>query len=71
VNSEIIHNGCNGYLPANEEEWVNYISMLIQDENLRNKIGAAGRKTVEEKFSVDAWKEAYLNYFDQLTNKSS
>ena len=71
VNTEIIHNGCNGYLPGSEEEWVNYISILIEDENLRKKMGTAGRKTVVEKFSVDAWKEAYLNYFDQLTNKGS
>ena len=67
VNTEIIQNGGNGYLPGNEEEWVNYLSMLIEDEGLRTKIGAAGRKTVEESFSVKAWRQAYLNYFNQLT----
>lgn len=68
VNSEIIQNGENGFLPHNEDEWVKYISMLVEDEQLRGRIGEAGKKTVDGHYSVHAWKDSYLNYFNQLTN---
>jgi glycosyltransferase involved in cell wall biosynthesis len=68
VNSEIIQNGQNGFLPNNEEDWVTYLSLLIEDGNLRNKIGGAGQRTVQDKYSVEAWKNTYLKYFNQLTS---
>lgn len=66
VNTEIIQQGINGYLPAREEEWVAILSELIEDRQLRERIGAAGRKTVEEHYSVDAWKSKYLELFENL-----
>ncbi len=68
VNSEIIQNGVNGFLPDNEDEWVQYISMLVEDEPLRKKVGEAGKATVDNHYSIHAWKEKYLEYFNQLTN---
>jgi glycosyltransferase involved in cell wall biosynthesis len=70
VNTEIIEPGVNGYLPKTEDEWVQEISILIDDSALRKKIGVAGRATVEEKFSVQAWREKYLDYFNYLTHKN-
>lgn len=67
VNSEIIENGVNGYLPATEDEWVSYLSQLIEDENLRKRIGQAGKKTLDENYSSDAWKTKYLEHFNRLT----
>lgn len=67
VNSEIIQNGENGFLPNSEDEWVQYISMLVENESLRTKIGKAGKATVDNHYSIHAWKEKYLEYFNQLT----
>lgn len=67
VNSEIIQNGVNGYLASTDVEYVDAISKLIEDAELRKKIGAAGRKTIVEKYSVEANKGKYLQYFNELT----
>jgi len=52
ITKEIIQDGVNGFLAASEEGWIEKLSALIENEGLREKIGLAGRKTVEEKFSV-------------------
>lgn len=63
VNSDIIRDGENGFLASTTEEWVEKLSQLIEDEDLRKKIGKAGKKTVEKDFSVDANKDKWLKAF--------
>jgi glycosyltransferase involved in cell wall biosynthesis len=67
VNTEIIQHGANGYLPNAEDEWVDILSNLIGNKELREKIGKAGRQTVINKYSVEAWKQKYLDNFNKLT----
>ncbi len=67
VNTEIIQPGINGYLPDKEDEWVESLSKLIENKELREKIGKAGRQTVIDKYSVQAWKQKYLDNFNKLT----
>ena len=66
ANMQIIKHGVNGFLASTKEEWVDYLSQLIESEELRKKLGEAGRKTVEEQFSVEANKEKYLGLFEIL-----
>ncbi len=47
VNSEYTIHGVTGYLALEHEEWIKRISDLIENSNLRQKMGAAGRKEVE------------------------
>ena len=70
VNSEIIQSGVNGFLATTDEEYVSAISKLIEDTELRKQVGAAGRQTVKEKYSVEANRTKYLQYFDELTQSS-
>lgn len=66
VNSEIIVDGVNGFLADSDEEWVEKIGMLINSIELRKKLGGGGRKTVEEKYSVKANRDLYLEFFGML-----
>lgn len=66
VNSEIIQDGVNGFLASTEDEWINKLTQLIESKELRQKVGKAGRKTVEEKYSIESQKTAYLKLFKEL-----
>jgi len=66
VNTEIIQDGVNGFLASTEQEWLEKLSLLIENSELREKLGKAGRKTVVEKYSVEANKQKYLDVFNSV-----
>jgi glycosyltransferase involved in cell wall biosynthesis len=70
VNSKIIHDGENGFLASDTNEWVDKLSSLIDSKELRETIGREGRKTVVSEFSVEANKNLYLRYFNQVIEES-
>ncbi len=65
VNTDIIEHGVNGFLASTKEEWVACLSQLIESKTLRDKLGNAGRKTVETTYSVTANQHKYLALFSQ------
>lgn len=71
VNKEIINDGVNGFLASGTAEWVDKLSKLIESKELRKTMGREGRKTVVSRFSVDANKTLYLEYFNELIEESS
>jgi glycosyltransferase involved in cell wall biosynthesis len=52
VNREIIQDGVNGFLASNGDEWVEKIGRLLDDPALGRRLGAAGRQTIEERYSL-------------------
>ncbi|MFQ5768972.1 MAG: glycosyltransferase family 4 protein [bacterium] len=54
INAEIVQDGINGYLANTKSEWLNKLSLLIENENLREKIGKKGRESIQDKFTIDA-----------------
>lgn len=69
VNSEIIQNGVNGYLADGKEQWIATLSELIRSRELRRKIGLAGRRTVEEKYSAEVQAPRVLKIFEEAVEK--
>ena len=55
VNCEIVEHGVNGFLAETNDEWRSAIRTLLRDPDLRRQMGAAGRKKVEEQFSLKVW----------------
>lgn len=60
VNTEIIKQGVNGFLPANEREWVRCLGQLITDRELRAKMGEAGVKTVQQQYTIQVIFNTFL-----------
>lgn len=65
VNASIIDHGVNGYLVSNDSEWELYLTTLIENEVLSKQIGAEGKKTVEQYYSVETNLNNYLSLFDE------
>ena len=52
VQNRIIQQGENGFLVRTEAEWIEQLRMLLADTALRARLGAVGRRRVEENFTV-------------------
>jgi glycosyltransferase involved in cell wall biosynthesis len=53
VNRDIIQDGVNGFLASTEDEWVEKLARLLSDVELRRRFALAGRRTIEERYSLD------------------
>ena len=52
VNTDIIQDDQNGFLASTEDEWVDKLTRLLRSRELRQRLGQAGRATVEQKYSA-------------------
>lgn len=66
VNKEIVQHGVNGMLANTQAEWLQALGQLIADADLRTRMGQEARRTVEEHYSVRAWRDRYLAIFGNL-----
>lgn len=64
VNKKIVEEGVNGFLCADKTEWEMTLVRLLIDASLRERMGKAGRKMVEERYSVLSQKELFLGLFE-------
>jgi glycosyltransferase involved in cell wall biosynthesis len=53
MNQEIIEDGKDGFLAGDTEEWVHKLGRLIQDADLRKKMGQAAREKVVREYSLN------------------
>ena len=51
-NTEIVVDGINGLFARTQDEWVDRVLLLLRDPELRARLGAAARRTVEQQFSA-------------------
>lgn len=68
VNTEVIDDGIDGFLASTEDEWVDRISRLVEDSELRRRMGAAGRKTVLERYSLVSQRVRYRQLLEGLAS---
>lgn len=52
MNREVIQHGENGFLATTKDEWVLHLNALIDSSALRHRLGQAGRRTVENRYSA-------------------
>lgn len=63
VNTQIVSHEVNGFLPVKLDEWKIQLELLLTDVELRKKIGEAGKKTIDERYSVLSNQSNYLSLF--------
>ena len=61
----ILHNE-TGYLVKTEEEWLEKLLLLMQDCDLRKKIGLAAREHISKNYSINANKGTYLKILNEV-----
>ncbi|MBP7764786.1 MAG: glycosyltransferase family 4 protein [Syntrophaceae bacterium] len=68
---DIIRDGENGFLvkPAEPEQLAEKISLLLQDKDLRERIGREGRRFVEENYSWNAKAGELMGIYGRLLQK--
>jgi L-malate glycosyltransferase len=66
TNYRVVEDGVTGFLAQDKKEWIQFIIQLIDDVELRKKMGKAGRKRVEDIFSVHANFSKYLQVFNTV-----
>jgi glycosyltransferase involved in cell wall biosynthesis len=66
ANFRVIENGVSGFLVSSPAEWIARISEMIDDVELRKRIGRAARERAETFFSVRANLPKYLQVFDDV-----
>ncbi len=66
VHVEMIRHGETGFLAETTEQWVDAIGRLARDPALRRRMGAAGRRLLEEKYGVACGAERWLSLLHQL-----
>ena len=55
MNRRMIVHGQTGFLASTPQEWAEAIARLAADPQLRREMGAAGRRLVEQQYSVAGW----------------
>lgn len=61
VNKEIIDKTNGGFVCNNEEEWLEKLSLLIENKVLRETLGKQGRQGIKKYYSIKIWRNKLLN----------
>ena len=66
INSDIVKDGENGFWATTHQEWVDRLSTLIQNPELRYQMGLKGVETVKKEYSLIVTSEKFLQVLQSL-----
>jgi glycosyltransferase involved in cell wall biosynthesis len=66
VQAELVRNNATGLLASNTDDWLTAIRRLAAEPGLRHRLGATGRKQVEEKYSLAAAARLWIEALDRF-----
>jgi glycosyltransferase involved in cell wall biosynthesis len=67
-NPEVVQHGVTGFLADSEAEWIDYLSLLIKDHELRLRMSHAAAKAAQEKYSLESNAEKIIEAFRAALN---
>ena len=72
ANREVVKHGVNGFLCKTPEDWVESLKKLIDDEDLRHRLGDEARRTVVERYSMEKCAQNFAQVvFQAVENKNN
>ncbi len=67
-NTEVIRHGENGFLAATDAEWLEYLTILVKDSELRNKMSVVAAEDARTKYSLEANTSKIISAFKAALN---
>ena len=69
VNTDLVRDGEYGLWASTEDDWVEAIGRLVEDPGLRERLGAAGRETIVERYSGQRWAPRFLEVLEEAASR--
>lgn len=69
MNRRMVVDGQTGLLADSPDEWARAIARLAGDPALRQRMGTAGRRLVEQRYSVDRWGTQWVAILESLARR--
>lgn len=70
INREIVHDGVNGFMATTDQDWMEKLTLLIEDEDLRERMGRNGRALIEQRYSLEKAYTQFSNALMDVVKKS-
>ncbi len=64
-----IKHGKTGFLASSQDQFIKYLSLLIEDEKKRKEVGKAAKKEILEHWTIDKFLPKYEEVFKKLLEK--
>jgi glycosyltransferase involved in cell wall biosynthesis len=71
VNRDVVQNGVNGFWAMTNDEWVEKLSILIEDPSLREKMGLHGRELIGESYSIQGCAPKFYGVLDEVAKRGT
>ena len=71
VNTQIVNSGVNGIVASTADDWIQAFEALAASPDLRERLGCAGRRTVEERFSAEIGAAGFARAVASVTAQRS
>lgn len=69
INKEIVRDGINGFLAKTPEEWLQKLSLLIENVSLRKRMGQEGRRLAQRLYSYQVNTPRLIEAFRKISAK--
>jgi glycosyltransferase involved in cell wall biosynthesis len=68
-NRELIRDGETGFLVETTAEWTESLSKLVESSGLRQRVGDAARREVEERYSLQRLGPEFVRILEEITTR--